>query len=310
MPFKILLGFMPWLLFSALFGPTEQEIIISIAVASAVFVKTEWRDLRKGFVLAWGTVIYFVFIFLFAVLLKNQWVINHVWLLSNLALALIAWASLAIGQPFTLQYAREQTPAFIWKKPGFIKVNRILTAVWGSVFLFSIALYAIPFGHTELDKIIYQLLMYGSTIFGIWFTKSFPAWYRQHQQTLRNKNNPYLQVNYAPIHVESNFKDLPVIGKVPADLQGVYMRNGPNPAFEPISYTCPIDGDGMIHAIYFKDQTVNYRNRYVKTKGLLLEQREGRAIYSGIAAPIPPDPKLIGPNDDPGPFKNGAFIHI
>ena len=70
------------------------------------------------------------------------------------------------------------------------------------------------------------------------------------QQESRNKNNYYLQGNYAPIRKESDFKNLPIAGKILEDLEGVYMRNGPNPAFEPISYTYPFDGDGMIHAIY------------------------------------------------------------
>lgn len=128
------------------------------------------------------------------------------------------------------------------------------------------------------------------------------------QRQSQNKNNPYLQGNYAPIREESDFKNLTITGKIPEGLQGVYMRNGPNPAFEPISYTYPFDGDGMVHAIYLENQQASYRNRYVKTKGLLLEQQHGQAIYGGLARMTQPDTKFIGPNDNP--FKNGAFINI
>lgn len=310
MPLNILLSFLPWVLFSSLFGATNKEILISLVISSAVFIKTDWHYLRKGFVLSWGTSCFLIFIFLFTIVQHNTWVINHIWLLSNSALALIAWSSLLIGKPFTLQYAREQVPKQFWRKPGFIKVNNILTAVWGTIFLFSAILHIFPFNHTTYEKIIYQFLIYGSTALGIWFTQKFPGWYRQHQQKLRNKNNPYLQANYAPIRTEDNFKDLPIEGKIPPDMNGAYMRNGPNPAFEPISYTYPLDGDGMIHAIYINNYTANYRNRYIKTKGLLLEQRLGRAVYGGVANPISPDPKLLEQNENSEPFKNGAFINI
>jgi carotenoid cleavage dioxygenase-like enzyme len=65
-----------------------------------------------------------------------------------------------------------------------------------------------------------------------------------------NRLNPYLSGNYAPVQDELEMQNLTVIGEIPKDLIGIYMRNGPNPAFPPISYTYPYDGDGMIHAIY------------------------------------------------------------
>lgn len=310
MRLQLILGFLPWILFSAIYGKTRHEIIISLLISSAVFIKTEWRTLQKGYVLSWGTVLFFLFMTLFAVVLKNSWVINHAWLLANLTLAAIAWISLLIGKPFTLQYAREQVPKLIWNKPGFIKVNQIITAVWGSVFIISAMPYLFHFGQSTLDKILYQLCMYGATAFGIWFTLKFPEWYRSKMQKIRNKENPFLNGNYAPIHEESDFNDLGSDQKIPNDIKGTYMRNGPNPAFEPITYTYPFDGDGMIHAITIKDNKAHYRNRYVKTKGLLLEQRHGKALYGGIANPMPLAKNLLGPNDDPDPIKNGAFIHV
>jgi carotenoid cleavage dioxygenase len=126
----------------------------------------------------------------------------------------------------------------------------------------------------------------------------------------KTTGNAYLQGNYAPVLDELTVMDLPVIGNIPKDLQGVYLRNGPNPAFPPIAYAYPFDGDGMIHGVYIKDGKASYRNRFVKTKGLLAEQRAGHAIYGGVLQPIMPDPNLIGIDGDPGPFKNGAFIHV
>ena len=40
---------------------------------------------------------------------------------------------------------------------------------------------------------------------------------------------PALDGNNAPVATEDVFENMPVIGKVPADLNGLYVRNGPNP---------------------------------------------------------------------------------
>lgn len=123
--------------------------------------------------------------------------------------------------------------------------------------------------------------------------------------------NPHLSGNFLPVAREVYAEDLPVVaGRIPKDLSGAYMRNGPNPLFQPISFTYPIDGDGMIHAVYLDNGEARYRNRFVQTNSLTVEQRAGKAVYSGFGRPLPVDPALLRPGDNPGPFKNGAFINI
>lgn len=122
--------------------------------------------------------------------------------------------------------------------------------------------------------------------------------------------NPYLSGNYAPVADELEIKDLAIVGNIPKELYGIYMRNGPNPAFPPMSYTYPYDGDGMIHAIYLEHGKANYRNRYVQTKELLKEQKAAKSLYGGLLNLTPIDPKWADPEDEPIAVKNGAFIHI
>ena len=124
-------------------------------------------------------------------------------------------------------------------------------------------------------------------------------------------DDPHLSGNFAPIGREVDVADLPVIaGRIPDDLSGAYMRNGPNPLFKPLSYTYPLDGDGMVHAVYLDNGRARYRNRFVETRGLKAERRAGRALYGGVMAPMPVDPALVGPDGEPGPFKNGACINV
>src|SRR5690606_14425411 len=79
---------------------------------------------------------------------------------------------------------------------------------------------------------------------------------------------------------------------------------------KPISVTYPLDGDGMVHAVYFDNGRARYKNRFVRTAGLEAERRAGRALYGGVMRPVPVDPKLVGPGGDPGPIKNGSFISV
>src|ERR1044072_7524893 len=89
----------------------------------------------------------------------------------------------------------------------------------------------------------------------------------------------FLEAGFAPVHDELDVKDLIVRGEVPRQIAGAYLRNGPNPAYPPISYTYPFDGEGMVHAVTFVDGKASYRNRFVMTAGLRADRRAGRTIY-------------------------------
>ncbi|GBD26483.1 Apocarotenoid-15,15'-oxygenase [bacterium HR30] len=96
------------------------------------------------------------------------------------------------------------------------------------------------------------------------------------------RRNPFLEGNFAPWRDEGDFQNLPVRGRLPAELQGTYYRNGPNPAFDPIGRYHWFDGDGMVHAVRIGAGRAAYSNRWVRSKGLLEEFRAGRALYYGL----------------------------
>ncbi|MGH8462269.1 MAG: carotenoid oxygenase family protein [Stenotrophobium sp.] len=105
--------------------------------------------------------------------------------------------------------------------------------------------------------------------------------------TLQASDHPYLNGAWAPIFEEWDADDLDVIGKIPADLDGVYLRNTENPVQRPLGRYHPFDGDGMLHSIAFRDGKASYRNRFIRTSGFIAEQQAGRALWSGIAE-MPP----------------------
>jgi carotenoid cleavage dioxygenase-like enzyme len=91
-----------------------------------------------------------------------------------------------------------------------------------------------------------------------------------------SQENPFLLGNFAPIEQEGEYEDLEssaaIEGKVPMDLNGVYLRNGPNPKQKIQGKYHWFDGDGMIHSIRIRNGRLFYSNRYVQTQKYKVEE--------------------------------------
>jgi carotenoid cleavage dioxygenase-like enzyme len=94
--------------------------------------------------------------------------------------------------------------------------------------------------------------------------------------------NPYLAGVYEPVLDELAADGLEVIGEIPDDLNGVYVRNGPNPRYAPPGRYHWFDGDGMVHAVHFRDGRASYRNRWVRTRAFSEESSASDALFSGV----------------------------
>jgi len=103
------------------------------------------------------------------------------------------------------------------------------------------------------------------------FTRSSPWW---------------MQGNYAPVGTETTGTDLPVRGRLPEELTGLYVRNSANPAHgaSPDWFL----GDGMLHGVRLEaGRAAWFRNRWVRTPlvasgGNILD---GRVIPGGGVNP-------------------------
>src|SRR5678815_4544800 len=103
------------------------------------------------------------------------------------------------------------------------------------------------------------------------------------RSTIGETDSPYMTGAWTPTFEEWDADDLTVIGEIPADLDGVYVRNTENPVHAPIGLYHPFDGDGMIHAMAFAGGKASYRNRFVRTKGFEAEAAAGEALWAGLA---------------------------
>ena len=81
--------------------------------------------------------------------------------------------------------------------------------------------------------------------------------------------------NYAPVADELTEYDMAVEGAIPAELDGWYLRNGPNPRKATGHW---FTGDGMIHGVRIEGGHAKwYRNRWVRTDSFV----EPFPLYNG-----------------------------
>ena len=81
--------------------------------------------------------------------------------------------------------------------------------------------------------------------------------------------DPFLEGNYAPVFDELTATNLEVDGSIPPELDGRYVRTGPNPFEMPTGPYHWFVGNGMVHGVRLGNGKANeYRNRFVLTDEL------------------------------------------
>lgn len=107
-----------------------------------------------------------------------------------------------------------------------------------------------------------------------------PSW-------LDEVDHPYLHGLFAPVADECDADNLMVeSGHLPSDLDGAYIVNGPNQRFKPTGRYHYYDGDGMLHATYFKNGKASYKSRWIRTPAFIAEEEAGKAVWPGLCGPF------------------------
>jgi carotenoid cleavage dioxygenase-like enzyme len=147
----------------------------------------------------------------------------------------------------------------------------------------------------------------------------------------------FLEGSFAPVTEEISAFDLPVSGQIPAELNGRYLRNGPNPlGLDDPNYHW-FFGAGMVHGVRLRDGKAEwYRNRWVRSRAVAQAHGEewragpvhenmdfaanthiifhgGRTLATVEAGPLPYELTYeldtIGPCDFGGTLPGGFAAH-
>jgi hypothetical protein len=149
---------------------------VAAAITSAALLT---RDIlsreRKPKILEIGTFVLFAGLAAYAYFAGAVWSIPAVRLRVDAGLLLIVLISLAVRQPFTLQYARETVSRDLWSTPEFLRTNDIITAVWATAFAIMVAadlaMLYVPSLPTRFAIIVTILAIYCAFRFTSWYPK-------------------------------------------------------------------------------------------------------------------------------------------
>lgn len=138
---NLLLAFAPFIAFAVvdrLVGSVEG-LVAGAAVSVALLLRDALTPGRSPKILEIGSAVLFAGLAAYALFAAPDWSVMAVRLRVDVGLLAIVLVSLAIGKPFTLQYAKEGVDPQHWNSPVFLRTNRVITAVWALAFMVLVA---------------------------------------------------------------------------------------------------------------------------------------------------------------------------
>lgn len=174
----ILLAFAPFFVFIVV----ERLVGVPAGLAAAtgtsagLLVRDALGRKKTIKVLEVGTVFLFGGLTAYTFIAKTAWSIPFVRLWVDGGLLAIVLISLAVRQPFTLQYAREQVSRELWNTPAFVRTNHIITAVWAAAFAVMVAADLMMLFLPTLPAVAAIVV----TIAALWGAARFTSWYPEH----------------------------------------------------------------------------------------------------------------------------------
>ncbi len=157
-----MLTFVPWVIFWVVAGPRDWELATGCALLASVVLLLLSVDaapalaraaqrsvgipgttrgpalrLQTPKVLDLGTTGFFLALVIVGFFVDRQTLIvleKYSQAISSAALGLIVVLSIAVGHPFTEQYARADTPPEVWNTPVFRRMMLVMSGIWAVIF--------------------------------------------------------------------------------------------------------------------------------------------------------------------------------
>ncbi len=173
-------GIAPWVLFAVLSSPGRFEVAVCSALGLSLL--TLWASSRRGIGVYALDVVGVVFFIVLAVVglvaSENQIAFLELWAgeLTNIVLAVFVLATIIVGKPFTLAYAKKQAPEEYWDTALFRRINYVISAVWAAAFAFSAAVGLIGDAVLKDPNNFWTgwVLQLAALFFAIAFTEFYP----------------------------------------------------------------------------------------------------------------------------------------
>ncbi len=175
----LLLAFAPFIAFVIVerLAGTVPGLLAGTGVSALLILRDFLTPGRSSKILEIGTLILFGGLAGFALAAGANWPIVGVRLRVDVGLLAIVLASLALRQPFTLQYAREQVPREVWDSPQFLRVNTVITAAWAAAFAAMVAADLVML-YVPAVPVRFGII---ATVLAIAAAAKFSAWYPERQ---------------------------------------------------------------------------------------------------------------------------------
>jgi hypothetical protein len=135
-------GFLPWLGYSLAGALVDWRLAAVGALAIAVAALAAQRHSSSTDVFTVAAVAFFAALALDALVAPTGTLHEYVGALTPAALGVAAFTSIAIGQPFTIPFAKRVAPVEYWDTPMFMHINVVLSAAWATSFVATAAVIA------------------------------------------------------------------------------------------------------------------------------------------------------------------------
>jgi hypothetical protein len=173
---SVLIGLSPFIVFFVLMRLVSPVAGLAGALTTSALLCLRMRLRRESVkILEVGTFVLFAALIVYTLVAAPRWTVATVRLAVDAGLFAIVAVSLAIGRPFTLQYARERVPEQFWDSPIFMAVNRAISSAWGGAFAIMVAADVAAEFIPAIPLWVDIAASVAAFVGALWFTRWYPA---------------------------------------------------------------------------------------------------------------------------------------
>ncbi len=177
--------FFPFFVFALMASrtPVPAALFTAAAVSVVLMLSGRLQHQRSFKILEVGTALLFAGLGAWVLATRSDWTITEVRLAVDGGLLGVMLISIAIGRPFTLQYAREQVRPEVAALPQFRKVNYLITGVWALAFAVIAGADCAMARMPSMPLWVGVAITVAAILGAVWFT----GWYPAHRQRLAQR---------------------------------------------------------------------------------------------------------------------------